>query len=312
MDETEGLLTDRDLRILRLLDFLHDNGGRDEPNDLREFPGPREDRPALVRWADESGYVTTYRNIMSLADTHPPVLLNGFGVRYVQEVREARGDSIKRARAGRNVLLRWVHDVGGEFVDTPGLLAAEPPRLYFGDAFTEAEVNAAGKYLAEADLLRGTWQANGALVSASLTARGQHCVEDFDSNVRAYVNRHDAGPAVAYTQNFHGSFSGQAAQGQSVHQSQVQNGIPAESLASIFEPLLQAAREIPDPDDRADIEEAIAALRQAASAEQPDTAEVERRAGFLRRQADRIGATAVTTVASVSTTQLLELIAGSI
>src|SRR5688572_17339655 len=125
MDETEGFLAERDLRILRLLEYLHDNGGSDEPNDLREFPWPRADLPTLVRWADESGYVTTYRNLMTLADVHPPVLLNGFGVRYVQEARQAREDSIKRARACRNALLRWVHYIGGEFVDTPGLLAAD-------------------------------------------------------------------------------------------------------------------------------------------------------------------------------------------
>lgn len=312
MDETQALLSSQELAILRLLEFLYDHGGRDSPIDLREAPWPSEDSPSLVRSGDESGYITTYRNAMSLADSHPPALLNNFGIRYVEEVREARADAVKRARACRNSLLRWIYDIGGEFVDPRGMLVADPPRLYFGEPFTESDVNAASKHLVDAGFMRAdSTQANGATVIATLTARGSHCVEDFDGNVRAYMNRHDT-PPVAFTQNFNGPFSGQAAQGQSVEQSQVQNGVPAESLAPIFDRLLQATREVPNADDRADLEEAIASLRQAVSVDEPDTAEVERRANFLRRQADRMGATALTTIAASSTTELLNLLGGSV
>jgi hypothetical protein len=86
MDEYDAFLTEHELSVLMLLEYLYDNGGRDEPSDLRDLGIPSDDLPGLVRAADATGYVTTYRDHMSLADTFPPVLLNTFGVRYVDDL----------------------------------------------------------------------------------------------------------------------------------------------------------------------------------------------------------------------------------
>lgn len=312
MDEFDGFLTKQDLAVLELCEYLYDNGGRTQPSDLRDYWPPESDLAAIVRAADERALVTTYRQNMRLADTFPPPMLNSYGVRHVEDVREARSNSMVRARGCRNAMVRFVYG-RGELVSPLDMLIEDAPVYFFGEVFTEGEINSASKYLRDVEILEGigSHQVGGGLVRASLTARGIQCAEDFDCDVRTFLNRHDAGTSIVYSQQFNAPVTGQVAQGQNVHQEQTQ-GLAEETVSRIFEAMLQAVQDVPDADDRIDLGEAIASLREAATAESPDLAEVERRAGFVQRQARRVGAVAVTTATTLGTTELLQLLGGTI
>lgn len=89
---------------------------------------------------------------------------------------------------------------------------------------------------------------------------------------------------MTYNQNFHGTVSGQVAQGETVTQMQ-NHGLDAASLAEVFKAMRDALSSVEDPGDRDDVTHAIRELEVAV--EDGNAEEIEQRAGRLKRLGSR-------------------------
>nr|WP_148280650.1 hypothetical protein [Nocardia cyriacigeorgica] len=104
-----------------------------------------------------------------------------------------------------------------------------------------------------------------------------------------------------------GSNSGVIGQGAGSSQSQHVEGV-SQDLATLFEQLRAAIREIDEEDDRADAERAVDDLDQAIGEENPDPQVVRSRWRALRRAADLFGGAFATTVGSESAQATIDMI----
>ena len=86
-----------------------------------------------------------------------------------------------------------------------------------------------------------------------------------------------------------GTNSGVIGQGAGSHQSQTNNGVTTAELADAIARMRAALSEVNDSDDRADVEQAIDDLEEAASAPDPDPEKVRRRARVLQRVGSAVG-----------------------
>lgn len=73
------------------------------------------------------------------------------------------------------------------------------------------------------------------------------------------------------------------------HQSQTDNGVTTAELADANARMRAALSEVDDYDDRADVEQAIDNLEEAASAPDPGPEKVRRRARVLQRAGSAVG-----------------------
>jgi len=300
---------DWDLRGARLAglqfaEWLVINGGRAD-NFVDEY---QVDADRAWAAAEAYGWVETVQPTngsprrLAQRMAQPRPRLTGAGHLKVEEVRSLRNNPQARASACREALLLWIaHE--GRGAASADLLVKQDASRFYDSPFSLDEVNEAGKFLVETGLVRaiGVWGAE--IVRPVLTSDGQRCVEFFDGNVREYLNPRQNGGPVTYQQHFHGSVSGQVAQGETVNMTQSQ-GIDAASLSEIFRAMREALSSVEDPEDREDASDAIRELELAVA--QGDTETIQKQAGRLKRLASRIGSTALATATTVGTTEVLQ------
>lgn len=215
--------------------------------------------------------------------------LTGEGRLKVDEVRSLRANRVARVAACREAILLWLAAEGGSAASLT-VFKQRAPRFY-DTAFTDDEANAAASYLKAKGLVDGwSYPPDGLLMNVSLTARGTDCVEIYDGDVRRFYTPTHPGGSVTNNQqnNFYGGI-GQAAQGENITQTQ-NNGVDAETLVSIFQPMRDALPRIEDADERGDVDHAIRELENAAS--EGDAGEVKQRAGRLERMVAKLAPTA--------------------
>lgn len=299
-------LSGASLAALKYAEWLTINDGSAE-NFVDEY---QTDADRAWAAADARGWVETVQANLdrprraSERLPQPTPKLTGEGHLKVEEVRSLRRNRLARASACREAVLLWLAD-DGQGASSLDLLLEQDLARFYGSSFTIDEVNEAGKFLLEVDLISATKTWGATLVRPALTARGQQCVEFFDANVRAFLSPPPTGStAVTYNQNFNAPVSGQFAQGETVNLTQ-NNGIDAATLAEIFSGMRQALSDVADEGDRDDVAHAIQELE--AAVERGDRAGVQERAGRLKRLGSRIGSTALTTATAAGTTQVLQL-----
>jgi hypothetical protein len=233
----------------------------------------------------------------------PTPKLTGEGLLKVEEVHRLRRNRLARASACREAVLLWLADAGQGASSLDRLVEQNSFRFY-SSSFTIEEVNEAGKFLVEVDLISAIETWGSTFVRPALTARGQQCVEFFDANVRAFLSHQATGSTVTYNQNFNAPVSGQVAQGETVKQTQ-DNEIDAVGLAEVFSAMRQAMADVADDGDRGDVSHAIRELEAAVVS--GDRAAVEERAGRLKRLGSRVGSIVLATATAAGTTQILQL-----
>lgn len=233
----------------------------------------------------------------------PQPKLTGAGRRQIEQVKRLRHNTAARAAACRQAILLWLYNDGRGTAGTDQFIPAATYRFY-GTPFTEDELGDAVSYLLDRGLIQGIKTWGPVIARPALRTDGIECVEHYDGDVRAFLTPQQRGP-VTYNQNFNAPFSGQVAQGQTVHQVQHQ-GIDPAAAAEIFKAMRDALSEVMDSDDRDDAEHAIRELE--AAVEDDDAAEVQKRAGRLRRLATRVGSTALTAATTTGTNELLQML----
>jgi len=233
---------------------------------------------------------------------YPWPRLTGEGHLEVERVRSLRHNSHARAEACREALLLWLaHE--GRGAGSAQLIVSRDDFRFYDSPFTVDEVNDAVEFLRETDLVESWTYPGGTVMQPRLTANGTQCVEFHDAKVRDFLHPQQIGRTVTYNQNFHGTVSGQVAQGESVSQTQNQ-GIDAASLAEVFKAMRNALASVEDVGDRDDVVYAIRELEVAV--EQGDPEQVKQRAGRLKRLSGRVGSTALTAATAAGTEAVLQ------
>jgi len=138
------------------------------------------------------------------------ITLSDTGVEKVSQYRTTYSNGKRRATASREAFLDWLYDKDeGSGVSIRGFIA-DHRSFFYGQRFTDDALTTAAQYLAEAALIdtKGTSQSN--VLRASINVPGRQCVEDYDGNVSAFLNR-GARSATTYSTNIHGSTGFQVA-----------------------------------------------------------------------------------------------------
>lgn len=303
--------------VLALCEYLAARPSNSNPDYIDDFVAPSGDQDLrrLISVAEGEHLLRSDPGWAEAAHTYDPVLITAHGHRHLATVHEHRDRRAERIGAARQGLLLWAYE---HAVDNPDLpmnspsrfLESDPTYNFWGEPFTEGQVREATDYLIDAGLLElfGRRLASGEPQNVQITRTGKDCVERYGGNAAAYLDRRAAAPApTVNTQNFHGDFHGQNAQGHNITQTQ-HTGLDPDALATIFTGLRSLLSQVDDPDDQADLTLAVDDLERAASQETPDLDEVSRRVGMLNRLASRVGNTAVNTSTSAATSGLLDLL----
>jgi hypothetical protein len=140
--------------------------------------------------------------------------LTGKGRADVQARRVRRSDSIARAAACRDALVRWLHGQprhGGSIDVEP--FFESPLSFYEGVRFESVEVELALEYLEKKGLIKGVQVAEyHRPINPSLTDSGIDCAEQFGGRVAAYLRRSEGyGVRDIITTHIGGDLSGHVA-----------------------------------------------------------------------------------------------------
>lgn len=295
-------LSENELGEMSLLEHLYDGEGQTTPAHVDLPDIERHSLSSFVGAAEAHGYVKSFPRIRRMSEVISPLRLEADGIAYVERIRRARNSKVERNRAARTALLNWMFETA-DGLPTNSSLFLEADVNFYGTQFTEGDLTAAADFLTENGMVRGTHQANGVLVHATLTATGIQCVEDHEGDLRAYEEARRLG-GVSNTQVFQGSFSGQNAQGTDIVQVQ-QAGVDADELLTILAAIRATVAGLPDDDEREDIEIAIDDLERDATADQPDATVVRKRLGLLRRLSTRAAESGATALGTGAGTELL-------
>lgn len=109
----------------------------------------------------------------------------------------ARNNPRERRIACRDAVLDWL-DEQDESLPDALRIRQDNRSYYFGQQFTEDEVNAAVDHLASTGLVRGSATSSPVLVRPTVTAEGRTCVERYGSSVTAWQDR-TAAATTSYT-----------------------------------------------------------------------------------------------------------------
>lgn len=303
-------LTDSTIAALHFVEWLIINDGS-----TNNFVDVHEtDMEKAWASAEDHGWVETVypdrRRPRRLGDDvpEPRARITGAGHRHLDSVRRLRADNRARAAACRQALLLWLYNEGRGVAGTNAFLETGA-YLFYGKPFTEQEVSDAVSYLMDRGYIDGIESWGPVVARPKLTSAGIECVEHADGDVRTFtaaqLGTFGQPSSVTYQQNFNAPVTGQVGQGETVQQTQNQ-GIDAEALGAIFKAMRDALSEVPDPDDRGDVEYAIQQLQAAAVEE--DTEQVEEWSGRVRRLAGRLGHQALTAAVTTGTQDLLRLL----
>lgn len=220
----------------------------------------------------------------------------------LEQIEELRASRVERAAACRQGLLLWIYNTKPAGTDS---FIRDGKYQFYGTAFTEDELREAVRYLRERSFLSGTGAMGGAVVRPSLTAAGIDVVEHYNGDLRAMEgDRKRPAGGDTYQQHFHGTVSGQVAQGQKIQQVQHQ-GVDPETLAGIFSAMRDALKDVDDPGLRGNVEDDIAELEQAVA--DRDEQKIRKLGRRIMGFAGVLGSQAAATVVTTQTTNLLQV-----
>lgn len=178
--------------------------------------------------------------------------------------------SAHRRQQAREDLLSWLYGLAaGSAADTTGFIGPGKLAPYTPDETQAAVEFLLGKKLVE--IQRGARSASGSYSAVWITERGRECFET-PGDLTDLMNRSDQ-PAANYQQHFHGPFTGQAAQGQSVQQGAITVTVDNFDLSKVRQiaaavrqsrDVLQLSADIDNYLTVAEQSEARAAVHQAA------------------------------------------------
>lgn len=120
---------------------------------------------------------------ISLAETNEidttDCALTPTGSQRLENIRTRRQDPMRRRRAARAALLRWLYDRKVAGVHRPVIsdFFTSPHGLYYGHPFPERDVDDASMFLRSVGLLTGTGSNGGGIARPSITAAGEAHVE---------------------------------------------------------------------------------------------------------------------------------------
>lgn len=190
---------------LHVLDWIYDQaGGRSNVTVAGErLTSPEggytaEAAVAVLGDLAQRGYISLSPEA-SVIGIHDPFLLPA-GLDLVEQVRRHRGDRGVRRKAARDALLRWLHDraVHGETDPVLSGVHRSGFGYLYGDPFTQQEIEAASRWLAENGFLRGRGSWGGGIPRPSITAKGESLVEN-DGSVNEQAPQHPPTNYVSVT-----------------------------------------------------------------------------------------------------------------
>lgn len=172
--------------------------------DLREkgtIPGADELAPALGQPREvvlQASYRLEAQGLVEVVRTmgDPGIMIKDSGVAEVGVLQAHTADVRRRRHAARRALLDWAY--ASEGTSPPPYLRAfheDPRAFFFGDPFTDNEVQSAAQYLWESNLLDSKDGLNDRIERIEIGPRGRECVENFDGNLSAYFRSTAKQPA---------------------------------------------------------------------------------------------------------------------
>lgn len=177
------------------------------------------------------------------------------GVTRIEQNQQRWNNRVSRDRAARDSLLAWLHDQRDAPQGSVPLarFLLDPRSALGGHFFTLADLDAAGAYLSEKGLIRGTAYVDQqrSPVWAQLSVDGIDCMEQ-GGNVAEYLTPRPGG--VIY--NFNAPLTGtNIAVGDNASQHATVNGIDADSLRTLMTAIIQALPSLGlDATDHKDVE----------------------------------------------------------
>lgn len=317
MTRPQWWLDPTDLDVLALCRYLASRPSNSNPDHIEDFVAPSgdRDRRRLIYIAEDEHLLRSEPRWADGGDPYNPVVITESGRRRVRTADAHLSRRDEWMRAARDGLLLWAYDYAISNPDLPmnrpsRFLDADPAFNFWGEPFTEGQVREATNYLIESGLLElhGRRLGSGEPQNVMITSSGKDCVDEYGGSVAAYRRRQSAANAPrSYTQNFNGPFQGQAAQGDSISQTQ-HNGVDRDTVAAIFTDLRALLTQVENAEVQSDLTLVIDDLERAANYEEPDLDEVSRRSGLLNRLASNVCNTAVTTSTNAATNSLLDLL----
>jgi hypothetical protein len=196
------------------------------------------------------------------------------GIQQVQARQARRHDSAARVAALRNKLLRYFYDGEHTGVDHPPIAEFVFSRLSFyeGEQFEVSEIDRAGRYLEDKMLIKfnlGLGSLVKARDRATITPDGEDCVEQFEGDVRKYLNRNGGGVSTNTTNIGTVNKTGAAAFGSMDVTQNVTVGADAAGFAEFARVLLEGFQGLPldDADLKEQVRAALEEIQSEAKAE---------------------------------------------
>jgi hypothetical protein len=124
---------------------------------------------------EDNGYVR-----MSKAFGGPPqVHVLPPGAARVEEIRALRSDRRERNQQVRDAVVHWLHDRHLAGADYPDMseFSKSPFGQFYGEPFSDAEVQRAANWLADLDYIDGTATADGSIPVPTITTKGIRMAE---------------------------------------------------------------------------------------------------------------------------------------
>lgn len=288
MNDGRGWTTsEHDLRVIWVLDWLYDHQPRDggQPATVRGFNGEaptlaEDDLRQVFATINSRGFLDLYA---AMDDLDTPVSLTPTAIEDVRRRQARRMDAAARSRASRDAVLAWIYSQRSVNVSPVISGFILDPRGFFeGEAFTTQEVSDATIYLRDRDLIRGGASWGAGILRPSLTADGIDCVENYDSDVRAYLNRHAVSLTnttwnVSDVDNFNLANNSPGA-----HQSITVTNADVQGLLDVVRPIVQALTVLGlDQVEQARIRDYANEIETEAGKPEPNRGRLKQLGGFV-------------------------------
>jgi hypothetical protein len=180
----------------------------------------------------------------------PTVALTPAGITHLKSRRATWANPVYRNRAARNAVLSWLYDQRDHpqgYVPVQNFLR-DSRSIDSGYFFSSNDLEAAGSYLVEQGLIRGTNidQLQGPGL-ARITARGMDCIEE-GGNVSDYL-KHSATGGSNIT--FNGPVAATNIAGDNARQYAVSHGITTTEVRDLMQAIIEAVPELGLPSAQA-------------------------------------------------------------
>lgn len=228
--------------------------------------------------------------------------LRAEGLAEIQSWTTKRNRKPFRAAACRSALLNWLYEQPeSEPVEGYELLG-DARGYYWGIPFSEEDIEEAREFLGDQGLLRGVNTNGPRYLRPTITPAGKNCVENYDSDVAAYLNP-DKGSSVNYNTNIQGSSGFQVANdspGSSMTSTVTISSDNRQQLVLIADQIAHEISNLP-ANMRPAAEEALTELREATASSSGDK-------GRIRAALGNVATTVAIAVGTDAGRKIIELI----